>query len=182
MKKLIYSLVALLVLSVTSVSAQQKGDVYVGGDLGFGVSSVIISGESVTGVEFGIQPSVGIFLADRLLLGFGLGYNVSGGDGATHTLTLGPRVGYYVPLCKNLYYTPTLDLQFCYVASEGYGVPGFGLGVNLFGVEYRPTERIGLSANLLSLDYVLLSKEGLTVNTVDFGLSLSPRVGAKFYF
>lgn len=182
MKKLFYSLVALLVLSVTSVSAQQKGDIYVGGDLGFGVSSVIISGESVTATEFGIQPSVGVFLADRLLLGFSLGYNVSGGDGATHTLTLGPRVGYYLPLCKNLYYAPTLDLQFCHVSSQGYGVPGFGLGVNVFGLEYRPTERIGVSANLLSLNYVLLSKEGLTINTVDFGLTLSPRIGAKFYF
>lgn len=182
MKKLFYALVALLALSVTSVSAQQKGDIYVGGDLGFSVSSVSVSGESVTATEFGIQPSVGVFLADRFLLGFSLGYNVTGGDGATHTLALGPRVGYYVPLCKNLYYTPTLDLLFCHVSSEGYGVPGFGLGVNLFGLEYRPTERIGLSASLLSLDYVLLSKEGVTIHTVDFGLSLSPRIGAKFYF
>lgn len=182
MKKLFSTLLTLLVISLSTVSAQQKGDIYVGGNLGFGVSSVILEGESATAAEFTVQPNVGYFVADKFMVGLGLGYSVTGGDGATHTLAVGPKLSYFVPICDKLYYTPSLDILFCYVASEGFGIPGFGLGVNIVGLEYQPTERIGLSASLLSLDYVMLSKEGMTLNTVDFGLSFSPSIGFKYYF
>lgn len=182
MRKLLSTLLALLVVSVSTVSAQQKGDIYVGGNLGVNVASVIMDGESATAAEFAIQPNVGFFVADKFMVGLGLGYSVTGGDGATHTLTVGPKLSYFVPLCDKLYYTPSLDLLFCYAASDGYGFPGFGLGVNIVGLEYKPTERIGLSASLLSLDYVMLSNEWVTVNTVDFGLTFSPSIGFKYYF
>lgn len=182
MKKLFSTLLTLLVISLSTVSAQQKGDIYVGGNLGFGVTSAIVEGESATAAEFALQPNVGYFVADKFMVGFGLGYSVTGGDGATHTLTLGPKLSYFVPICDKLYYTPSLDILFCCVASDGYSIPGFGLGANIVGFEYQPTEHIGLSASLLSLDYVMLSKEGLTLNTVDFGLTLSPSIGFKYYF
>lgn len=182
MKKLLTTLVTLFAISVSMVSAQQKGDFYVGGNLGFSTSSVIIKGESATATEFAIQPHVGYFVADNLMVGLGIGYSVAGGDGATHSLAVGPKLSYFVPMCDKLFYTPSLDVLFCYAASEGYGVPGFGLGLNIAGFEYRPTKRVGLSASVLSFDYVMLSKEGLTVNTIDFGLTFSPSIGLKFYF
>lgn len=182
MKRLFSTLVILFVVSVSGVSAQQKGDVYASGSLGFGVTSVIVEGDSATAAEFAIEPSVGYFVADKFMVGFGLGYSVAGGDGTTHTLTLGPKVSYFVSLGEKLYYTPSLDVLFCYASTEGFGIPGFGLGVNLVGFEYQPTERIGLTASMLSLDYVMLSKDGLTLNTVDFGLTFSPSVGFKYYF
>lgn len=181
-KKLLTTLVALFAISVSMVSAQQKGDFYVGGNLGLSTSSAIIQGESVTATEFAIQPNVGYFVADNLMVGLGIGYSVTGGDGATHLLTVGPKLSYFVPVCDKLYYTPSLDILFCYAASDGYGVPGFGLGLNIVGFEYRPTKRIGLSASVLSFDYAMLSKEGITLNTIDFGLTLSPNIGLKFYF
>lgn len=182
MKKLFSTLIVLLVMSVSTVFAQQKGDIYIGGNFGVGVTSAIIEGESATAVEFAIQPNMGYFVADKFMIGFGLGYSISGGDGTTHALTLGPKLSYFVPLCDKLYYTPSLDILFCCAASDGYSIPGFGLGANIVGFEYQPTEHIGLSASLLSLDYVMLSKDGLTINTVDFGLTLSPSIGFKYYF
>lgn len=182
MKRVIFVLMAVLALSATSASAQMKGDKFVGGDFGLGVTSTIVLEDGATAVEFGIQPNVGFFVADNFMLGFSLGYAVQGGEGAIHTLILGPKISYYVPLCDKLYYTPSLDVLFCYAASDGYGFPGFGLGLNIFGIEYRPTQRIGLSASLLSFDYVLLSRDGLSVHTMSLGLSINPKVGVKFYF
>lgn len=183
MRKLFYCLVAVLALSVYDASAQKKGDLYVGAGLGLGTSSAILGDMSVTDVSFNIVPEVGYFVADRFMVGFGVGYDLmaSGGD-VQHGLALGPQFAYYVPLCDKLYYTPSLQLAFCLVAADGAAVPGFGLGATLAGVEYRPTERIGLSASLLSLNYKLLSSDGITLHNVDLGLSISPKVGVKFYF
>ena len=180
MKKLLLTAIALMV--VMGAFAQQKGDIYIGGNLGVGVTSTIMESESATAVEFTIQPNMGYFVADKFMIGFGLGYSILGGDGTTHTLTLGPKLSYFVPLCDKLYYTPSLDILFCCAVLDGYSIPGFGLGANIVGFEYQPTEHIGLSASLLSLDYVMLSKNGLTLNTVDFGLTLSPSIGFKYYF
>lgn len=182
MKKQILILLAIFVVSVSMVSAQKRGDLYVGGGIGFGVTSAILDGESAAVAEFEISPNVGYFVADKLMVGFGVGYSVTGGDGATHTLALGPKVSYFVPLCDKLYYTPSLDILFCCAASDGISIPGFGLGVNIVGFEYKPTEHVGLSASVLSLDYVLLSKERLRLNTIDFGFTFSPSIGFKYYF
>ena len=102
MKKLFSTLLTLLVISLSTVSAQQKGDIYVGGNLGFGVSSVILEGESATAAEFTVQPNVGYFVADKFMVGLGLGYSVTGGDGATHILAVGPKLSYFVPICDKL--------------------------------------------------------------------------------
>ncbi|MBO7314951.1 MAG: outer membrane beta-barrel protein [Alistipes sp.] len=182
MKIAIYVLLAVFTLSTTAASAQMKGDKFVGGDFGLGVTSNVLLGDSATAVEFGIQPNVGFFVADNFMLGFSLGYSVQGGDGATHTLMVGPKISYYVPLCDKLYYTPSVDAVFCYAATDGYGFPGFGLELNILGLEYRPTQRIGLSASLLSFDYVLLSRDGLSLHTISLGLSINPKVGVKLYF
>lgn len=178
MKKLFSTLIVLLVMSVSTVFAQQKGDIYVGGKFDVGVTSA----NSTTAVEFAIQLNMGYFVADKFMIGFDLGYSILGGDGTTHALALGPELSYFVPLCDKLYYTPSLDILFCCAVSDGYSIPGFGLGANFVGFEYQPTEHIGLSASLLSLDYVMLSKDGLTLNTVDCGLTLSPSIGFKYYF
>lgn len=188
MKKFIAILVVVLSLVSNDAMAQKKGDFYVGGDFGIGVNHASMTIKdygntgSATAVEFSIMPKVGFFVIDNLLLGFNLGYGVESNDVASHTLFLGPTVSYYLPLCKNLYYTPALDLGFCYAASEGEGVPGFGFGLTLFGLEYRPAEKWGISGSLLSLDYTLLSKDGVTLHNVDFGLTINPTIGVKYYF
>ena len=188
MKKILVTLIcAFATLGVAS--AQQKGEIYVGGDFGVGVNNTSMAIKdfgklgSSTNVDFTIQPKVGFFVADNLMLGFGLGYSLDSVEDTTnHAFTIGPSLSYYIPLCEKLYYTPTLDLAFCYAATDDNGVPGFGIGVTLFGMEYRPSKKIGISGNLLSFNYTLLAKNGTRINTVDFGLTINPTIGVKFYF
>lgn len=188
MKKFIVTVVCAIVATF-SVSAQQKGDVYIGCDFGIGVNNTSLSASdygslgSATGVEFAIQPKFGIFVAKNFMIGVGVGYGVEAMEGATvHALTIGPTFSYYVPLCEGLYYTPTIDLAYNLAAAEGENVSGFGLGVTLFGLEYRPTPRIGISGGLLSLNYSLLAESGAAVHSLDLALTINPTIGVKLYF
>jgi hypothetical protein len=176
--------------TIYTVSAQKKGDVYMGGNLGIGVSHTSATYEgygdfaAATAIDFSLAPNIGIFVADNFMVGLGLSYGVESSDDdiAIHSLFVGPTLSYYLPLGKNFYYTPTLDFGFCYTATDGEGVPGFGLGLSVVGLEYRPTPKMGISGSLISLDYALLARDGLKVNMVDFGFKLNPTVGLKFYF
>lgn len=183
MKKLILSIL-FIAFAAYNVSAQQKGDFYFGGNFGVNVGSSSISGGdgSVTATQFNIIPEVGYFVADRFMIGFGIGYGISAGDTTTHALTIAPKISYFAPLCKNLYYTPSFEIGFAYANSEGFGLPGLGIGLTLVGLEFRPTEHFGFSASLLSLNYVMLSRYGVTLNNLDFDLCTNPTIGFKYYF
>lgn len=196
MKRFIVTMVC-VVVATFSVSAQQKGDMYIGCDFGIGVNNTSLSASdygslgSETSVEFAIQPKFGVFVAKNFMIGVGVGYGVESMYGATHhpldgatvhALTLGPTFSYYVPLCEGLYYTPTIDLAYCLAASDGESLSGFGLGVTLFGLEYRPTPRIGISGGLLSLDYSLFAQEGAAIHSLDLSLTINPTIGVKLYF
>lgn len=189
MKKFIVTMVCAIVATF-SVSAQQKGDVYIGCDFGIGVNNTSLSTSyygrlrSETTMEFAIQPKFGVFVAKNFMIGVGVGYGVESMDGeAVHALTLGPTFSYYVPLCEGLYYTPTIDLAYCLTAFDGEkSFSGFGLGVTLFGLEYHPTPRIGISGGLLSLDYSRFAKDGEVIHTLDLALTINPTIGVKLYF
>lgn len=185
MRKIIITLLA--VITVTAVSsAQQKGDMYVGGALGVGTTSLIVGGESSTGVSFGIAPTFGYFVADKFKIGGSVAYNVEVGDSASHAIQVMPNIAYYVELCKNFYYTPGLELGFVCGVTEGITMPGFGVGLSLGSFEFRPTPKFGFEVNLLSFSYVLLTYNDdymrFNSNGVVFDLGLNPSVGLKYYF
>ncbi len=182
MKKLVIILLAIVGLSMNHATAQQKGDLYLGGNIGVYVSSVSVLGESASATEFGIAPEIGYFVTDRFMLGLGVSYGITSGDAATHSFTIGPKFSYYAPLCDKLYYTPTLEIAFAYGSSENLNMPGFGIGLSCFGLEFRPSKHFGLSASILSVNYVMLSRYGVTINNVGLNISASPTVGFKYYF
>lgn len=184
MKRLIICALAFLAVSVQSVSAQDKGDKYVGGMLGVGVSANFVEGISSTATNVGIAPEFGYFVANKLKVGAGIGYSLSISGATTHVLTVSPNVAYYVKLCNNFYYTPAFEIGFAYGHSEGLDGVGFGLGLSLAGFEFRPSTHFGLSVNLLSLNYVFLSYPdyGVNSNGVTFNLGVNPSVGVKYYF
>ena len=188
MKKIIL-ITACLLSIVLPVSAQQKGNVIFGVDFGIGVNNTSVSANgygslgSASSLDFTIAPKFGFFVANNLRLDIGLGYGVqSTSDDATHALTLGPMLSYYVSLCENLYFTPAIELAYCYASSAGEGYSGFGVGATLLGLEYKVSEKIGISGSLLSLNYILFPKGGVYLHNLDLSLSINPKVGIRAYF
>ncbi|NCC98176.1 MAG: hypothetical protein EOL95_00530 [Bacteroidia bacterium] len=159
------------------VSAQNKGDKYVGGNLGVSVNSAITSALSSTSVSFAINPAFGYFETDNLCLRGSLGYALTATkDGLSHIFTAGPAISYYVRVCDRFYYTPSFEAAFVYMSV--YNACGFGLGLGLGSFEMRPTSHLGLSVDLLSLVYMYMAG----TNTISMQLGLNPSVGVKYYF
>lgn len=184
MKKLLCCAL-LAIASCTIVSAQNKGEMYVGGILGVSTTSVSTEGVSTSVTNFGIAPEFAYFVADRFRVGGSLAYNLASSDGQkTHTLTLGPSIAYYVRLGEHFYYTPELSLGFAYASTEGISGCGFAAGLALGALEFRPAPHWGVSLNLVSLQYATISYSDLNIssNATEFQLGISPTVGIKFYF
>lgn len=183
MKKLFISIVALC--AVFNLSAQNKGEKYVGGNLGIATTSLIVDGESASAIKFAIVPEFGYFVADKFKVGVSLGYGI---ESETHTLEIMPNIEYYARICDGLYYTPGLGIGFVAGFSEGMAMPGFGLSLSLGSFEFRPTPKFGMSVGLLSLSFVHMTYKDdyygfkLNSNGVNFNLGINPSVGFKYYF
>lgn len=191
---------AILALSAHTLSAQNKGDKYVGGMLGVATQSIRLELDWAgfdenawsTQTTFSIAPQAGIFVCDNLRLGGLLSYQLGSRSEVTnHTLTIGPNLAYYVRLCERFYYTPEVAVGFLYTTTEdvkGYGV---GVGLSLGAFEFQPSPHWGIAFSLLSLDYSYISytEEGLVVpvekislSQIDFKLGIKPSVGFRYYF
>lgn len=182
MKKLLFPVLALM-LCIPTLSAQSKGDKYVGGIIGITTTSISIDGSSASQTTFGFAPKFGYFASDKLRIGGSIGYQLISANGeTTHGLTAGPSLAYYVRLCDRFYYTPQLAVGFAFASTDGTSGYGFDAGLSLGAFEIRPSSHIGLSIGLLTLDYSYLSYSGTGVNGVSFQLGISPTVGFKYYF
>ena len=177
MKKFILLFTTAILMSAVTVQAQQKGDLFVGGNLGFIISSTSVEGFSDTGVSFNLTPEVGYFPINNLKIGGQISYSLSN---STHTLLIMPNIGYYLRLCDNIYYTPTFSIGYAYTNNSDYGISGLGLQLDLFSVECKIYKQCALSINALSLSYAILSKDGISANNVSFGIN--PTVGFRYYF
>ncbi len=169
--------------SMTTLYAQNKGDVFVGGIAGVGTSTNFINGESsstITNVNAAIE--LGYFVADKLKIGAEIGYALSAGDTDVHALMIGPNMTYYAKLAEKLYYTPSIFVGFALGIADGISMPGIGVGLNLFGLEFRPTRRFGFTASLASINYVALFEEEITSSTLGINIGINPSVGFKYYF
>lgn len=183
MKKLLISIVA--ICAIANLSAQTKGEMYAGGNLGVSTTSLISGGESASAIKFSIAPEFGYFVANNFKVGVSLGYGIESG---AHTLEIMPNIEYYAKICNGFYYTPGIGVGFVAGFSEGIAMPGFGLSFALGSFEFRPTPKFGLSVSLLSLSYACLTYKdsyyGIKFNTnvVNFNLGINPSVGLKYYF
>lgn len=93
MKKLIFTLA--IVLGVATVSAQEVGQMWVGGSVGFSSSKTKLFGESVTTTSFTIMPEFGYVLQDNLGIGINLGYiHTKEGDAKSDAFKVAPFVRY----------------------------------------------------------------------------------------
>ena len=135
MKKLL-TIVACMAIATTAVFAQQKGEMTIGGNLGFGVKSngittttkiaesSVKTHDATPSGSFNITPQFGYFVIDNLQLNVGLSYDMSTSKTyenkdrneyfrkSEHKYTLGIGLNYFVKICNNFYYTPGFFYDF----------------------------------------------------------------------
>lgn len=175
MKKTIILLVAMTALLVSTVTAQDKGEKFIGGNLKFAVSSSGSNGFMNTGTYFSVAPEFGYFIADNVKVGTKLGYEVSSN---AHAITLTPNIAYYLPIIDKLYYTPQLNIGGGLGIYSGYEAGIFALDLELASFEYKPNENWGFSTSLVNLGYSLIDR----TNNVNFNILYSPSIGFHYYF
>lgn len=174
MKRFIF--IALIFASTISASfAQIKSEKSIGIDAGLGVS--FIDGTGV--LDFQIQPQFNYFVANNCQLSIGIGYGFSN---YTHTFLVNPGFNYYVKLADGLYYTPGINIAGGITAIEGYSMPTFGVDLELFSLEFRPTSKLGITFHACNFTYVGLLGDYITINGINFGINTGSTLGLKFYF
>ena len=67
-------------LCIPTLSAQSRGDKYVGGIIGITTTSISIDGSSASQTTFGFAPEFGYFASDRLRVGGSIGYQLISSD------------------------------------------------------------------------------------------------------
>lgn len=205
MKKLFLSL-ALAIGMVVSVSAQKAGDQTINFSLGYETSksSVVVSAGSESLTEsspsengFAVGLEYGEFLKDNIRVGLGFTYGSTGqsdSDDKVNTLIVAPSVSYYMPIAKNLYYTPGLTVGYASTRSIEKEISteyktelnGYIVGLSLLSFEYRYSEKFAVNLNIGSFQYNSLSYEQddvkFTVNTKVFDILSNASVGFSLYF
>lgn len=183
MKRVIIFLLA--VICTTTIYAQNKGDKYIGGNVGVSTTAIISDGAGSAGISLSIQPEFGYFIAENFKVGasFGYGYNSD-----THSIALTPNLAYYVKVCDNLYYVPGIEAGFVLGVSGGIAMPGFGIGASLGRFEFKPKQKFGISVDMLSFAYVSLTYRDVytgtrfTSNCLNFNFIANPTISVKYYF
>ena len=184
MKKFFFLIFAALLPLM--VSAQQKGDMSISGNIGLnggGTSYSSASGGTKVTVKepsafsFQIAPEFGIFVIDRLEVNIGLGYSLTRSEPNKHStdsenyydytnlFIISPGVSYYVPVCDKLYYTPGLSLgvgfgneksQLDSDLIEKNPLTSFGISLSFLEFEFRPCSHLGISLSAGELNYTYL--------------------------
>ncbi len=189
MRKII--LIVAAVIGSLSLSAQQKGDMYVSGNLNLGLNSSITSlgssskfnDEKHTGFEcetannfkFGIAPKFGYFVADNLEVNIALKYNL-GTTGYTGREKVDGKVEKDTPTASSLHtfmVAPGVSYYVPIVAGKFYYAPYFGLGLGFMANDSKvgktttssdPVFGFGLYLDLAAFEYRLNNNMAITAN------------------
>lgn len=209
MKRTLLTIIAIVAVAFTA-SAQQKGENYLGLNLGYETSKqwskVVIDAtyfdeeQSVTapgGDNFGIGLEYGYFVANNLLVKLNAYYGLDKLDeDVSHSLNVTPGLAYYVRLAKGFYYTPNISLGYIMSATKQTDdsflkANGFAAELQPIAVEFRPTKHFAMSVSLGSLQYAYLTcatgdpdiiRTNIDIHGLNFSLLKSAQVGFKFYF
>ena len=189
MKKCI--LIVAAMVAGLSLSAQQKGDMYVSGHLNLGLNSnattVGVSSKSGnekhTGFEsstanvfkFGIAPKFGYFVADNLEVNVALKYNL-GTTGYTGKEKVDGEVEKDTPTSYSQHtfmVAPGVSYYLPIVADKLYYAPSFGIGLGFMANDSKagstttssdPVFGFGLYLDLAAFEYRLNGNMALTAN------------------
>lgn len=203
MKKIILSL-ALTLGMIVSASAQKAGEQAFGFNFGYETtkSSVKMTAGSESHTEtspsentFSAGLEYNRFVKDNIRVGIGVNYASVGqseSDDKTNTLIIAPSVAYYLPIAKNLYYTPGLTVGY---ASKGVNseyeedLNGYVAGLSLLSFEYRYSDKFAVNLNIGSFQYGSLSYDdgddddrNISFNSQTLNILSNASVGFSLYF
>ena len=205
MKKIILT-IALAVGMVVSASAQKAGEQAFGLNFGYETSksSVKVNAGSESYTEtsprentFNVGLEYKRFIKDNIRVGVGVNYasvGQSDSDDKTNTLIIAPSVAYYLPIAKNLYYTPGLTVGYASATQiEKVGkseykdeLNGYVAGLSLLSFEYRYSDKFAVNLNIGSFQYGSLSygddDEKISFNTQTLDILSNASVGFSLYF
>ena len=167
MKKFLLILAVVFGLGTTAM-AQQKGDAFIGGAIGF-------SAGTDQSASFGLAVEGGGFVASRLALSGSVAYNLIGGE--IHAITFGPKLSYYARLADKFYYTPGVSVVGAYVNVGGADTGDVGIGLDLAAFEFRPTPHFGMNINLFSMS--ALFNNGFSFSA---DMMMNTSVSFRYYF
>ncbi|MBQ9146427.1 MAG: hypothetical protein IJX68_01770 [Rikenellaceae bacterium] len=167
MKKILLVLAVVFGLSTTAM-AQQKGDAFIGGAIGF-------SAGTDQSASFGLAVEGGGFVANRLALSGSVAYNLIGGE--IHAITFSPKLSYYARLADKFYYTPGVSVVGAYVNVGGADTGDVGIGLDLAAFEFRPTPHFGMNINLFSMS--ALFNNGFSFSA---DMMMNTSVSFRYYF
>lgn len=90
-----------------------KGQVAISSDAGLSISNTSISGVDGSSTQLVLRPAVDYFVIDYLSIGgfLGLEYNSAPGGSST-AMSIGPRVGYNIPLSERFSFWPKVGFSF----------------------------------------------------------------------
>jgi hypothetical protein len=177
MKKILFLIIALSAMGITTSNAQEKADTYtIGGSFNFAVSTMDSNENMITSTKFRIAPEFGYFITDKIKVGGEIGYAYSSD---LHTIAITPNIAYHQPIIDKLYYTPQLNISGGVEINPVNEIGIFSISLNLAQFEYMPTSNFGISTSLINLSYSLID---WTYNRFDLGLLNSLSIGFHYYF
>lgn len=96
-----------------------SGQIAVSSDTGLSISNTSISGIDGSTTTILLRPAVDYFIADYISIGgfLGLEYNSTPGGSST-TFSIGPRVGYNIPLSERLSLWPKVGFSFASTSQD----------------------------------------------------------------
>lgn len=179
MKKLL--LISMLVVFVSSLFAQEKGDMVISGSLSWtskstkekaGGKSEVAKGTR----NFKLIPEFRYFVCDKLSVGLGIGYALNkepnGNSNSKNPddelfnkiglFLLQPSASYYISLADNFYFVPRFYVEFGIgkykveldgSKTEDTDISAFNIGLSLLSFEFKPCEKIGIMFDAGNLEY-----------------------------
>ena len=181
MKRIIV-LAAAFVFGCTAMTAQNKGDMSVGGILGFSAGSTktnvtshstTVKGDSTPSTfSFEISGEFGYFFADNWKIGAALEYGLTAQPTTkdddkwlkdrVNLVAIGPTISYYLRITDKFYYTPAFGI-FCtvgnYKSALSHSVThkqacaGFAMGLQIGSFEFKPAPRWGIAVNMVDFSF-----------------------------
>jgi len=196
MKKLFLTLTAAVALTFAAKAQTEKGNLFLGGSVGYEYQKFNGSDHSTQG--FSVIPNIGYFINDNFAIGTGVGYSY----GQSYTDDVKNQVqGFHVAPFARLYKGGNDTFKFFGQLSVPMAWGSMKLdgekvattadyGVQLSpGVAFFPHKNVGIELSVQGLYYghnqIKVEDTGAKTNSNSFGLAsdfFAPQLGVQFYF